>query len=112
MPPAPGRAFPALWRPGDDGVEHRAHSRDIGRIIHVDRTLDRIKDAVERLGYAWSTRGTSPGAIAPADLPLLRELARDGLPVEVHVRMTPAHVPLLLGVNRIVVDAHKVKIFP
>src|SRR5262245_9968450 len=79
MPPAPGRTLPALWPPGDDGVEHRTYAGDIGRIIHVDCALDRIKDTVERLVHTWSTCGASSGAIAAADLPLLRELARDVL---------------------------------
>src|SRR5882762_122476 len=84
MPPAQGRRlFPALWSPGDDGIEHCAHPGDIGRIIHIDRTLCRIEHAVERLTHTRDARGASPGAIAAADLPLLRELARDGLPVEV-----------------------------
>src|SRR5262249_43695312 len=76
------------------------------------RALHRIKHAVERLALARDTRSAPPGAIAPADLPLLRELARDSLPVEVYLRMAPAHVPLLLSVNRIVIDAQEVKIFP
>src|SRR5712692_5079651 len=105
------RSFPALWPPGDDGIEHRAHPGYIGRIIHIDRALRRIEHAIERLAHARGTHGTSPGAIVPADLPLLHELACDGLPVEVHVRMAPAHVPLLLGVNRIVVNTHEVKVF-
>src|SRR2546428_14170777 len=78
----------------------------------IARTLCRIEHAVERLTHTRDARGASPGAIAAADLPLLRELARDGLPVEVHVWMAPAHVPLRLGVNRIIVDAHEVKVLP
>ena len=62
---------PTLWSPSDDGVQECGCPGDIGRVIHVDCTLHRIKNTIERLALARDTRGAPPGAIATADLPLL-----------------------------------------
>jgi hypothetical protein len=103
---------PVLGSLSDGGVQERTYLGDTGRIIDIDRALRGINHGVKQLVLARDTGSPSPGAIAPIDFPLLCELARDGLPVEVHVRMAPAHAPLLLGVNRRVINTHKVHVFP
>src|SRR6516165_3087920 len=73
------------YLPLDNRVSSSADPCDIVRIIDRHRARVRFKDAVKWFALARHRRRPPSRAIPTAALPLLRELARDVLPVEIHV---------------------------
>jgi hypothetical protein len=72
-------------------------------VVDVDRSRPGINHPVEWLTRQARARCTTPsGAIATADFLLLRELAGDLFPVKDDVRISPAYITLVLGINYIV----------
>jgi hypothetical protein len=88
-----------------NGVQPRIHASDMGRVTHVNRLRKRINHTIARLGDP-TRRSLSTGAVLSADLTFLRSLAGDLSPVEDDVRMSPAHITLVLRIDRIVADPH------
>src|SRR5512142_3093081 len=98
-----------------DGIKQRPRAFACGRNVGIDYPGDWVIDGVHWFAGtrpAVSAQSSPPRAIAPAHLPLLSQLLADFLPVKDSIRAQPPHIPLVLSINRVVVDAHDMKVLP